>query len=777
MANGDERGFSGRDLIGRTIAGRYELRAVLGRGGMATVYRAYQPGLDRDVAVKVIAANLAHDPEFIERFRREARTVARLRHPHILTVHDFGEEEGLLFLVTELVAGGTLQSRLPELRSPERIVEIVAQIGAALDFAHAQGIIHRDVKPQNIFIDRERGDQAILADFGIAKAMAETTGGGLTGTGLSIGTPEYMAPEQVIGQPVDGRADLYALAVIAYQLLAGTLPFARGGPDDLPIAVALRKVQQPPPAPSAANPRLPRAADRVLLRGLATDPRDRYATAAEFVAALRAALAPGQSQALPGQGATTLADPAPVWAAQTTPIPAMAPTTPLAQPPGDFPPSQTPPYQGTIPPAAPAATPPVAPPRRAWVPFAMGMMSVLVVSLLALAIWRGVAARGGDGGGEPTQPAGISIAAATGVPTPTIAATAPPTAAAAPTASPTVRPTPTPSPNATDTPAPPTPTRVPPTATTRAPTATPARTTPTTAPASPAAFRGEQVARYKDNDNWVIAVAWSPDGTRLASGGYDTTVVIRDKDGQPLATLKGHSDAVLGLAWSPNGKFLASAGNDGKVQIWDVSTETIVRTLSKNTKGVICVAWSPDGTKLASGSADYTIQLWDAATGAPIRTLTEHKETVRTVKWSPDGSMLASGSVDKTVMLWNAKGDHLQTFDDHKDRVIEVAWSPDSTEIASASGDKTIKIWSTTGQQPARLLGEHTKPVVALAWSPDGHTIATGSDDNTLRLWRSEGGEIKTITDFTGPVRGLAWSPDGSLLASASHDGTVRLWR
>ncbi|MFN8536011.1 MAG: serine/threonine-protein kinase [Thermomicrobiales bacterium] len=310
--------FEGRsDLIGRMIAGRYELRDVLGRGGMATVFRAYQPSLDRQVAVKIIASNLAHDPEFVERFRREARTVARLRHPNILTVHDFGEEDGLLFLVTELIGGGTLQSRLHELRSSDRAVELIAQVGAALDFAHAQGVIHRDVKPLNIFLDRrgegEEGDQAILADFGIAKATAEATGGKLTGTGLSIGTPEYMAPEQFTGEAVDGRADLYALAVIAYQLLTGRLPIARGGPHDTPMALVMRKTQTVPPAPTTFNPHLPAAIDRVLLRALATEPRDRFATAADFVGALRAALT-ARSNAAPLRGsAATFTPQSPVW--------------------------------------------------------------------------------------------------------------------------------------------------------------------------------------------------------------------------------------------------------------------------------------------------------------------------------------------------------------------------------------------------------------------------------------------------------------------------------
>ncbi|HEX5506815.1 MAG TPA: protein kinase, partial [Thermomicrobiales bacterium] len=275
-------------LVGRTIAGRYRLLSVLGRGGMATVYLAHQPSLERRVAVKVIAPALAGDPVFVERFRREAQTVARLRHPNILTVHDFGEDGEILFLVAEYIEGGTLRALLRGPLAPAPALDLVAQVGAALDYAHARGIIHRDVKPGNVFLD---GGRAVLADFGIAKAVAEATGVALTQSGVGMGTPEYIAPEQALGRPLDGRADIYSLGVMLYEMLAGRPPFRLEGETDTPVALALRQVSAPPPPPRAFNPAIPPALEAVVLRALAKSPEDRYPTAAALVEAARAAVA------------------------------------------------------------------------------------------------------------------------------------------------------------------------------------------------------------------------------------------------------------------------------------------------------------------------------------------------------------------------------------------------------------------------------------------------------------------------------------------------------
>lgn len=428
-------GMNSDALLGRTLAGRYELLAVLGRGGMATVYQARQPALDRFVAVKVIAPSFASEPNFVERFRREARTVARLHHPHILTIYDFGDDAGLLYLVTELIEGGTLRDYL---RGPLPIpsaLTILEQVGAALDYAHQQGIIHRDVKPGNIFLRGGDRQQAVLADFGIAKVVADTTGPALTQSGVGMGTPEYIAPEQALGQPVDGRADLYALGVILYEMLAGRPPFRLEGESDTPIALALRQIRETPPPPRAFNPALSPALEAVVLRALAKRPDDRYPTGAALVEAARAATATHS-------GAPTV----PVAA----PLPGPA-TLPASGPP-------------------PALVPPPVPPRRSsWVlPLTMFLL-VLVVGLAAMVVVLG-------------RPLLAGQATAT-----TVAAVTPPRSSPTPPA-----PSPTPPPaTATLVAAVPTATPLPPTATVMA-TATPVPTatgalSPTAVPTAPPA--------------------------------------------------------------------------------------------------------------------------------------------------------------------------------------------------------------------------------------------------------------------------------------------------
>jgi Protein kinase domain/Yip1 domain len=281
----------GRDLGTR---GRYKLRGLVARGGFGAVYRAWDSSLQRDVAVKVMIPTLSHEPSFVERFRREAVAVARLRHPHILEVYDFGEEpDGLLYLVMPLIEGGTLKDRFqvggrqPWL--PQAVHGFAAQVLPALDFAHQHGIIHRDVKPANVLLD---GDWAWLADFGIARLALADDGGSMTLTGASaIGTPEYMAPEQVAPtheHPLDGRADLYAFGVILYELCTGRVPF-RG---ETTWETCYQVMQAPLPPPRSLNAQLPENVAAVLVQALARDRNARFESGAELETALRAAIGP-----------------------------------------------------------------------------------------------------------------------------------------------------------------------------------------------------------------------------------------------------------------------------------------------------------------------------------------------------------------------------------------------------------------------------------------------------------------------------------------------------
>jgi serine/threonine protein kinase len=266
-------------LEGKTL-GAYRVISQIGAGGMATIFKAYQPSMDRTVALKVLPEYYAQDPQFVDRFNREARTIARLEHPNILPVYDFGEQDGITYLVMRFLEGGTLQEKMGQQGfSLHQTADLLVPICAALDYAHRQGIIHRDVKPSNVLIDREGA--VYLSDFGIAKVLESSSR--LTQTGTSLGTPAYMAPEQCLGKEVDRRSDIYSLGVILYEMAVGRVPFQA----DTPMAVLFAHVHEPLPIPRSINPTISEALQNVILKAMAKNPEDRFQTAAEMGTALR----------------------------------------------------------------------------------------------------------------------------------------------------------------------------------------------------------------------------------------------------------------------------------------------------------------------------------------------------------------------------------------------------------------------------------------------------------------------------------------------------------
>jgi serine/threonine protein kinase len=283
------------ELIGAKL-GNYRILAALGQGGMARVYKARQENLDREVAVKVLPPWFAADRNFVERFSLEARLVAGLSHPNIVTVHDASEYKGNLYIVMQLVDGGTLRQRLDQLQALGKTMDsiearpIFAQLANALSYAHDNGIIHRDVKPVNVLLDRS--GRPILSDFGIAKALAGTKA--LTLQGAGVGTPEYMSPEQCQGGTVsvDGRADIYALGVMLYEALTGRLPFLG---ENYP-ALAHSHIYEQPPHPLALNPALDPAVAQIILTAMMKNPQQRYQRAGELGEALeRSAMTPSMA--------------------------------------------------------------------------------------------------------------------------------------------------------------------------------------------------------------------------------------------------------------------------------------------------------------------------------------------------------------------------------------------------------------------------------------------------------------------------------------------------
>jgi serine/threonine protein kinase len=268
------------DLIGKEL-GKYELRERIGRGGMAEVYKAYHASLDRYVALKVLHPFLGTDPEFKERFEREARNVAQLRHPNIVQVYDFDFDpvRELYYMVMEYLDGPTLRTRLMQLSLqgelftiPEAL-RITRSMASALEYAHSRDMIHRDLKPGNIMFDAD--GRVVLTDFGIARIVS---GPNMTASGSMVGTPAYMSPEQGLGQAGDHRSDIYSLGVVLYQLVTGAPPFDA----DTPIAIVLKHVNDPLPSPKSLNPNIPEGLECILYKALAKSPEDRYQSVREM---------------------------------------------------------------------------------------------------------------------------------------------------------------------------------------------------------------------------------------------------------------------------------------------------------------------------------------------------------------------------------------------------------------------------------------------------------------------------------------------------------------
>jgi len=267
------------------MLGPYRIINQIGQGGMAAVYKAYQPSMDRNVAIKVLPSQLADSKEFVARFQREARTIARLEHPHILPVFDFGEDHGVTYFVMRYLEAGTLKDRMVAGRPLplDEIDRIFTQLCDALGYAHSQGVVHRDLKPANALVDS--AGNLFLTDFGIAKLL-ESASPRLTQTDAIMGTPAYISPEQAQAQPVDQRSDIYSLGIILYEMVTGRVPYVA----DTPLAVILKHLSDPLPLPSILKSDVPNVIEQVILKALAKNPDDRFATTGEFVSAWKRAL-------------------------------------------------------------------------------------------------------------------------------------------------------------------------------------------------------------------------------------------------------------------------------------------------------------------------------------------------------------------------------------------------------------------------------------------------------------------------------------------------------
>jgi hypothetical protein len=689
-------------LIGRTL-GKYQIVEQVGKGGMATVFKAFQPGLDRYVAVKVLPAYYAHEEGFSQRFVREAKAIARLDHPNILPVYDFGQSDGLSYIVMKYVTAGTLKDRLGKPLTAQESLGILQQIAAALDHAHDRGLLHRDVKPGNILID-ESG-WVYLSDFGLAKMVEGSVE--LTDTGTGVGTPAYMSPEHGQGLKVDERTDVYSLGIVLYEMSTGRVPYEA----ETPMAVVVKHITSPLPLPRTINPTIPEPVERVILKALAKDPKDRFTRAGDMVKALEVAVT--QTKGEPAVGA-------PVSETQEAPI--VPP--PSAQPP-----------------VAPSPSQPVsAPAQRSSLPILAiaGMAGALVLVGAALVVALMLLLRGGgDSGGGPdvaggspaspsstpvpgaldpaATPTSIQPSVAEGeTPRPTATATA--AAPSVPSATPTLTLTPvvtaTPFPTGT-----PTSTATPEPTFTLSPSPT---FTPTSIPLPGRLVFTRNPGSHDLNDNEIYTYdlqqgiitrltnnsfndwipRWSPDGRRIAftsnrendnTQNYDVWVMNADGSDPQRYIATGAWDEYA--AWSPlnNDQIAVSTTADNNSEI-HVGTGNDLRRLTFNAVRDEWPTWSPDGGRIAHSNYQFgkgDIYVTDVTSGG-AEWLYGTDGDDNQLAWSPDGRWIVfvQRSDDRDafgqLLLISADGSSPSTLTPAY--ASNPAWSPDSGWIVFARG-------------------------------------------------------------------------------------------
>ncbi|MEW5938154.1 MAG: protein kinase [Chloroflexota bacterium] len=667
------------NLTGQSL-GRYHILEQLGEGGMATVYRARDNRLERDVAVKVIRTDQfgsAHLAPMLKRFEREAKSLAKLSHPNIVKVLDYGEHGGAPFLVMEFLPGGTLKEKLAGKSMPWKdSVRLLLPIAQALAYAHGEGIVHRDIKPSNILITQF--GEPMLSDFGIAKILQGEKTSDLTATGTGVGTPEYMAPEQAFGK-ADERADIYALGVVLYQMITDHVPYRA----DTPMAVMLKKSTEPLPRPSQFAS-LPASVENAIIKALARDPENRYPTMAALIRALENALEHPEATA--------------TWTERLT---------------GD-----------TIPfPETATATGGAGKSRKGWIPWmaGAGLLSACCALAVGVIAWWAIvppASPTSPPSAEPPRSTDTFAWTPSVVPSPTDIPVIVPPATLAPSDTPLPNVSPTFTPTAA-----------------RSPGGTwIAFNSKITGAAEIylVDIYGDNLTRLTNNSVHDQYPSWSPDGKYLAyqtNEGGDYEAAIINIASRSVVTLTHNECNDWSPSWSPDGDWLAFYSDcDGERNIYKMRADGSGRQQLTFGSGAYnwFPSWSPDGRQITFSSnrnGRYQIFVMNAD-GTGQRALADGCVSYI----SPDGDTILYGVYcNDTDDLWlmNADGSNQRKITDGF-QCKNATWSPDGTKIvfqvsaAGMDGPFALYIMSLDSPQQSNwtLLTDYDLNGVSPVWQP-----------------------------------------------------------